>query len=506
MKLLHALFIISGLALISACSDSDNQEYNYNQTKNFYASIIKKDRVNVAKLNLFFTRMPKGGDLHHHYTGTIYAETYLDWVKDKGWFIDRCTLKILKSNRTQKLSCPALSVDELLKDNALYRQLLSQWSVKDYHDHFHDQPAPDTNFFNTFSYFGTVSDQYMNKGLAIIKQRAQKENVSYIETMLSRVGANSSDYFAPPEIGKFSQQLRQAKDQKEVNKVLAQISNSLIANQRFSNTVEHFVKMVQRNHQALDDENFTMRFQTYAVRVLNPIQVFTDLYSGYLAAEKSPWVVGVNIVAPENNHIALSDYTLHMRMFNYLLNKYPDVHRALHAGELTLGMVRPKNLNFHINQARSIARAQRIGHGVDLPYEEHSLELLKDLKENAVIEINLTSNQFILGVEKNAHPYQIYASYGVPLIISTDDSGVSRNNLSNEFMLLASRYKPDYARIKTYVYNSIKYSFLSDKDKKKNTAILDVRFRTFEKNMATLAEKIDSVRQNRALKNLPAER
>ncbi|MEJ2178507.1 MAG: hypothetical protein P8Y12_11320 [Gammaproteobacteria bacterium] len=113
-------------------------------------------------------------------------------------------------------------------------------------------------------------------------------------------------------------------------------------------------------------------------------------------------------------------------------------------------MVRPKSLNFHIRQALEIAQAQRIGHGVDLPYEDDSVGLLAALRSGSVIEINLTSNQFILGVEGNHHPYLIYASYGVPLVISTDDSGVSRNNLSNEYMLLASRYLPAYERIKEY--------------------------------------------------------
>ena len=497
MKILNLIIVIFFTIILSACSGlpkkevySDNQAYNQKRTQGFYESIIKQDTVDLSKLNLFFTQMPKGGDLHHHYSGTIYAETYLDWVKAKGWFIDLCTLKIIKSSSDATKSCPALTVDNLLKNEVAYRKLLTLWSDKDYDNHYHDQPAPDTNFFNTFGYFRPISNEYMDKGLAILKNRAIKENVSYIETMLTRVGVKTSSYFTKKDINTFDQELHSAKSQQEVNKVLDQISKALDQNKLFSDKIDSFVKMIETNHTGLDDGQFTMRYQTYTVRVLNPVQIFADLYSGYLAVEKSPLVVGVNIVAPENNHVALSDYTLHMQMYNYLLNKYPNVNRALHAGELTLGMVRPKDLDFHINEAMSIAKAQRIGHGIDIPYEKDSIALLKDLKDNAVIEINLTSNQFILGVEKEEHPYQIYASYGVPMVISTDDSGVSRNNLSNEYVLLASRYKPDYTQIKKYVYNSIKYSFLSAEDKQKQTSILDKKFELFEKNMATLAAKM----------------
>jgi len=484
--------ILSGCSsIISKHADTSmNSADNFYITSKFYESMFDGGKPNVAKLNLFFTKMPKGGDIHHHYTGTVYAETYLDWVDKKDWRIDKRTLRIVTVKESKNEARDLITVKQLLADDALYRKLLTLWSDKDYRNHSHDQPPPDSNFFNTFSYFGAVSDEYMDVGLNIVKQRALKENVVYIETMLSRVGVKGADYFNSNNSKTLNKLLRNAKSQQETNKLLDQITPTLVGDKRFISSVNGFVTMVENNHRGIDDNNFVMRYQTYAVRVLDPIQVFADLLAGYLAAEKSSLIVGVNIVAPENNVIALADYTLHMRMFNYLLGKYPDVNRALHAGELTLGMVRPKDLTFHIKQARDIAQAQRIGHGVDLPYEQHSLELLKDLKDNAAVEINLTSNAFILGVEKNEHPYLIYSSYGVPLVIATDDSGVSRNNLANEYMLLATRYHPTYGRIKEYVYNSIKYSFLQPADKVSITNLLDKRFVIFESEMANLYKNL----------------
>ncbi|MFB1007464.1 MAG: hypothetical protein QMB85_00105, partial [Sulfurospirillum sp.] len=85
----------------------------------------------------------------------------------------------------------------------------------------------------------------------------------------------------------------------------------------------------------------------------------------------------------------------------------------------------------------------------------------------------------------------IYAAYGVPIVISTDDSGVSRNNLSHEYVLLASRYHPSYKTIKTYVYNSIDYSFLAPAEKAKIRAQLDKKFEVFEKEMSLLAKRLN---------------
>lgn len=474
------LLVMLAFAGFGTCSAEDHRR----ETAKLYESMFSSGGPDIARLNLFFTRMPKGGDIHHHYTGSIYAETYLDWVEKEGWWIDPCTLKIVK--KKAKGSCASLTVSELIADNTLYRKLLSSWSDMDYRDHFHNQPPPDSNFFNTFGYFGTVSDEYMGSGLHILKQRAIAENVSYIETMLTMVPVDAHDYYTPEKASGINQALRQAATQQETDKLLEGIVDTMRGSRDFALTVEQFVSRVDRLHQGMDNDAFTMRYQTYAARVLSPLQVFMNLYSGFMAAERSPLIVGVNIVAPENNTVSLNDYTLHMRMFNYLHRLYPQVNRALHAGELTLGMVEPHQLLFHITQAIDIAHAQRIGHGVDLPYEENSTQLLEKLKNSAAIEINLTSNQFILGVQGNSHPYLIYSAYGVPLVISTDDSGVSRNNLSNEYMLLASRYHPSYERIRGYVYNSIRYSFLAPDDKEAARRILDRKFADFEREMSRL--------------------
>ncbi len=489
-QIFHAI----GLSLLmTACSVSEkitttSSQSNDEITADFYQQLIKSDIPNRAMLNLFFTNMPKGGDLHNHYTGTIYAETYLDWVKTKDWRIDSCTLIILipEDGDVPAEGCAALTVDQVVEDGDLYGKLMGLWSDKDFYNHYHEQIAPDQNFFNTFTYFGKVSDQYMADGLNILKERAVAENVNYIETMLSSVGIVAETFFTDPEA--LNERLKAATTQAEVDVILDEISTSYLANTTFNNEVQAFVDIVHTVHQGIDDEQFTMRFQTYGVRVLDPLQVFTDLFSGYLTADGSALIVGVNIVAPENNQVALDDYTLHMQMYNYLLRKYPTVHRALHAGELNIGMVRPKDLLFHIDQALDIAQAQRIGHGVDIAFEEGSIDLLSKLRQSAVIEINLTSNEFILGVEGKDHPYMIYSSYGVPMVISTDDSGVSRNNLSNEYMLLATRYRPSYDLIKEYVYNSIRYSFLEDDDKKTQMDLLDIRFKEFEEKIVQLTK------------------
>jgi adenosine deaminase len=489
MKFKSAIFIVIIFTIVG-CSHLKPSSglSNAKKTELLYNEFIEGDSPNIAQLNLFFSKMPKGGDIHHHYSGSIYAETYLDWADDNDKKINKNTLKGEDSGDGN------ISVKNLRKNTVLYRKLLTLWSDKDYKNHYHLQTPPDAHFFNTFGYFRSVAktdEAELKKGLEVLKERAIKENVSYIETMLESIKYPENETDIESKIKPFDKKLRETTSYNGIEVLLDELSSEIdhelslfsSISSVYQNPIDEFIEKIEEAHIGIDDDQFMMRYQTFASRNSSPSKVFLDLYSAFKAVEKSELLVGVNIVGPENGVVAIEDYTLHMQMFAYLKNKFPEVNKALHAGELTLGMVRPKNLKFHISQAIDVAGAQRIGHGVDLPYEEDAIDLLERIKANSVVEINLTSNEFILGVEGWEHPYLIYSASGVPIVISTDDSGVSRNNLTGEYVLLAARYKPSYKTVKEYVYNSIKYSFLSEDDKDILINSLDVRFRRFEAEM-----------------------
>jgi adenosine deaminase len=76
------------------------------------------------------------------------------------------------------------------------------------------------------------------------------------------------------------------------------------------------------------------------------------------------------------------------------------------------------------------------------------------------VEVNLTSNDFILGVRGKDHPLPIYLKNGVPVALSTDDEGVSRGHLTEEFQRAVLTYGLSYATLKEMVRNSLEYSFL----------------------------------------------
>lgn len=478
-----AAFAVPAAARTPAPAASPNEA----ATARHYAALIA-GTPKTAELTLFFSQMPKGGDLHHHYSGAVYAETYVDFLEKRGFCVDKRSYTIvtdkaaIDADRAKPAAArTCLTTAEVYADDQTYRELLQRWSSKDFHNHGADQPPPDRQFFSTFGYFGPVADSgNFHDGLVELKERAVRENVAYIETMykLAPFVANA-DFDAKA--------WQNAENDAALDVQLRGWMTALDQDAKFTANLADFVAAIDKEAAGIDDERFTMRYQLYVLRLLNPSQVFSSMVSAFKAAHRGGKIVGVNIVGQESRMVPMRDYTLHMKMFRFLKKVYPDVKVAMHAGELALGDVRPEDLQYHIDQALNIAGANRIGHGIDLAHETNAPALMKAMRAKDIpVEINLTSNAFISGIEGENHPVTLYRKYGVPYVISTDDAGVTRHTLSNEYVLFASRYKPSYAEIKKTAYDSIRYSFLDKDGKARLARQLDARFAKFEADMAAL--------------------
>jgi hypothetical protein len=125
-------------------------------------------------------------------------------------------------------------------------------------------------------------------------------------------------------------------------------------------------------------------------------------------------------------------------------------------------MVPPDGLTFHIRDSVAVARAERIGHGVDIMHETDPSELLQEMaRRNVMVEICLWSNDLILGVSGSQHPLATNMKYGVPVALATDDEGVSRSEISREFLKAAEDQGLGYIQLKTMARNSLQYAFIS---------------------------------------------
>ena len=409
-------------------------------------------RKSPPQMWAFLLRMPKGGDLHSHLSGAIYAESFVEWAADKELCVQPTTLALSAPPCQEEVGQVAAQV--ALTDPVLYRQLIDAWSMRFWE--FSGQNGHD-HFFDSFGKFGAATFNQTGQMLAEVAERAARGRVSYLELMLTPDGGLSSQ--VGQQVGwdgDFERTLGKLKTGGIDRAVAAGVQNLQAAEAEMARLLKCGTP------QARPGCTVTLRYIMQVGRGAALGPVFAQMVAGFaLANEPNSKVVALNLVQAEDGRAAMQNFTLHMQMLNFLRPLYPRAHLTLHAGELAPGLVPPEGLSFHIRESVVTARAERIGHGVDIMHETDAEELLRELaRRNVMIEICLTSNDVILGVRGAQHPLATYLQYGVPVALATDDEGVSRSEMSREFLRAATEQGLTYPQLKMLARTSLEHAFL----------------------------------------------
>src|ERR1035438_5841891 len=94
-------------------------------------------------------------------------------------------------------------------------------------------------------------------------------------------------------------------------------------------------------------------------------------------------------------------------------------------------------------------------------YEDNAQALLKEMaQKHVMVEINLSSNEGILGIKGAEHPFPIYRAAHVPVALSTDDEGVSRIALQQDYVRPAWDYHLTSQVLKQLARTGMEHNFL----------------------------------------------
>ena len=437
------------------------------------AARLEEIRHNPAQLRHFLYQFPKGGDLHNHLDGAIYAESYIAWAAEDGKCIDLSSYIIVPPPCDAAAERPPASLIQFNAD--IVNPLIDALSVRNYER----RPVSGHNqFFSTFRRFGQASLGREGDMLAEATARAARQNTVYLELMQSWGMAEA-------------RRLASSSGSFDLDAPLADIVRNdgieKIARNVITATDQAEARWRQKLHCDTDSPDvgcdITVRYLAQVIRVFPPEHVFAQTLLAFTLIKTDPRYVGLNFVAPEDHPVALRDHSLQMAMIRDLARHFPAASGkvSLHAGELASGLVPPEYLGKHIREAIEIADSRRIGHGIDISYDPDAEELLRLMaSQQILVEINLTSNEVILGVSGAQHPFDMYRHYSVPLALSTDDEGVSRIDLTHEYQRAVETYDVSYLELKEFSRNALQYSFLSESKKAALLSQLERRFAEFE--------------------------
>ena len=412
-----------------------------------------------GRLRPIMETFPKGGDIHNHLSGAIYAETWLDWAAEDGLCADMSVpaIRMKKADTCEASGDGWITAMAARANKDDRREIINSLSNRSYVATLNWSGHDD--FFVTFDR-KAVSPKRFGDELAEVARRAGQQNILYLElmetTILGELFPLVGDVKLTGDLDKDYKTLMGGAFGAEMPRLVASARKQIKA------AYEKKDKILKCGTPQADAGcDVEIRLLHQVVREFEPALVYAQFILGWRMMEDEPMVVGANLVAPEDGYIALRDYTLHMRMIDHLYRNLGPRNIALHAGELTIGLVRPKQLDFHIREAIEIGHAKRIGHGVAIVYEDNMEALIeKMVGEDIMVEINLTSKETILGVSGLDHPIVLYRDMQVPYALSTDDEGVSRIDLTHEYMRLYQDYGVPYFELRHASRNSLTYSFL----------------------------------------------
>ncbi len=441
------------------------------RTARYFESV----KTNPLELYAFLREMPKGADLHLHLSGTVYAESFIEWAATQSDIcVDPVTFALVKcdGNSAKRPASDALT------DGVLYRRMLYAWSMLNLEKSNlsgHDQ------FFDAFAKFGSASDApRFGDMVAEVAKRAVSERVSYLEIMLtpdngkSRNAGRNKTWQSDEDLLKLPAA--------ELNAFFAKKREEFLAGGILQPISPAATSAVQETKAVLDKLEaklrellecadpskaspacqMTIRYVYQVARSNVAPEAFAQMVGAMEIMKAEPRVVALNMVQAEDTRASMNNFPLQMKMLDYLhtVADYQNANITLHAGELAPGLVQPEGLRFHIRDSVQKGHAKRIGHGVDVMYEDRPYELLKEMAaKNVLVEVCLTSNDGILGVRGKEHPLPMYLKLGVPVALATDDLGISRSEMTQEYAKAVKDHGVDYRQLKRMARNSLEHSF-----------------------------------------------
>lgn len=408
-------------------------------------------RHDPARLRAFLLDLPKGGDLHNHLSGAASTELLISLAAQDGMCVDTTTF----------VAAPApcgpgqRAAADTATDAAFYRAVLMAWSMEGFtpgtgesgHDHF----------FATFGKFGAVTGAHRVELLADVVDRAGRQHEQYLETMLTRQGG---PLFTLSQRVGFTEDFAAMRAQVLAGGTMAGIVADA-STEMDADAVRLRSTLGCATSTPAPGCGVTVRYIQQVNRNNAPNVVFTYMVSAFELATADNRTVALNLVSPEEGEVSTRDYRLHMRMLDYLRGVYTAGHITLHAGELVPGLTKPEELTYHIREAVRTGHAERIGHGTDVLGEDEWPSLMRTMAgRHVLVETNLTSNEQILEVSGQEHPFPTYRAFRVPVTLSTDDEGVSRIDLTNEYQRATTDYRLRYRDLKTLARASLDHAFL----------------------------------------------
>ncbi len=422
------------------------------------SAYLEKTRNYTPELIIFMNKFPKGADLHNHLVGAYFAEEMLIYGAKKGYMYDMSSQQVLAPNTEKNENI--ISVQELLNRPEDLKTYLDNVSMRGF---YKNTIHGSDHFFATFDYIPYVLDNPEN--LARVIARNYSQHVYYVEFMQDVV---PQALYAQVRKLLPQEQFDAKKLKDALNKITPYLNSKEFAtavndaiNTKFKATDEVLRKKYKLTILG-EHPDIVVKFIPHLYRHQSNYELFVRAATSLTSTKINKDIVAVNLVQCEAHPLAMQNFDTQMEILDFLYNNLEKPNILLHAGELNLRDSSLEAMRERISTSITKGHALRIGHGVSIAWESDPHKTLAMMKQKGIpIEICLSSNDVILGIVGNDHPIKLYLEAGVAVTLNTDDEGVARSNLSQEYVRAAQEHNLSYTTFKTIARNALEYSLLA---------------------------------------------
>lgn len=452
-----------------AASDSSDSEYeecnrinSYETEMNKHFKKIKEDDIKKHYHKRFLKKFPKA-NLHIHATGSVPRLEYNRYLKEDMEAGNMRYYNVHKMLFSHKKEADSITVEELFKDE--YEHIQIRKKLAEAMAPKKDSHASHELFFYACRIGESIAKFIpFSKILCSIIEKAVEQNITYMEVMVDlQMDSNPpedfiqifnksicyDDAFIVLQNGDWAKQYSafhvQNFDDWDIA-VKEKMGWEISITDPCSPVTISYISEIMRN---IDDPNWAALFFAHAFAIFN-------------LAQNDSRAVGLNIVGPEHADLSVSHFDDQMRMLGYLKDKFPTAKIALHGGETNQKTSMAKDVEHHINSSITIAKADRLGHGISIIDGEDDPEMvLKNMAaSHCAYEACISSNECILGVKPEDHPFMLYMKEGILVTLNTDDEGITESDLTNEYCIASNTFGLSYSTIKNISRNALETSFL----------------------------------------------
>lgn len=411
----------------------------------------------------FLLQMPKGGDIHHHITGSNFSEWWWELAID-----ENRNGGYRYYTKTQLLLCSGMATDEFgVNKNLLLFKTIQESTFNQLSD------CEKQEFQRMSSLDSTVQEKWMN---SIRLDLAHEGRNEFFETHWARL----NDLLRNPDLmGEMLVKNMQAYALEGVRYLETQIS---MANKLKPDgtryTPEQALHIITQRIQQPDAlaTHVVVRFQYMLLRFTDDAEQQLEWIYKFVSQHRD-WYVGINMAGREDNDKGHPGRFL--PVLRKLRQRYPRIPMSLHAGEVD-------EPNFHVRDTLLLG-ADRIGHGLNLITDPQTMLLMRH--NRYLVEINLISNLLLEYVDEyGQHPFPEYLRTGIPVALSTDDRGMWDSTLTDEFFVAVKEFNLSWNEIKQLSLNSLTYSFVEQKVKDQLIQDFEEKIQAFEQGYQNEAD------------------